>query len=279
MDFCARLRAAAREQVSWLCIGLDPEPERVPDAELVPFCRTIVEATADLVCAFKPNFAFFLARGVAGLDALLQVMETVPDQVPIIGDVKMGDIGSTSRQYARACFDEIGFDAVTVNPYLGRDALEPFFTYRDRGVFVLCKTSNPGSGDFQDVYCQGPSPEEGEPLYERVARAVARWNTGNLGLVVGATYPEQLARVRRICPTLPILIPGVGAQGGDLLASIRAGVDAEGGNAIVSATRQVIYAGAGRELGPAARRAATGLRDQINRAIAEARRGPAEESR
>lgn len=264
MSFIERLYRAAEQQQSWLCVGLDPDPARTPPGEVLAFCRRVVEATADLVCAFKPNLAFFEAAGLEGLEALVRLRDLVPPAVPIIGDAKRGDIGSTAQAYARALFEVFRFDAATVSPYLGADTLEPFLGYHDRGVFVLVKTSNPGSGDLQDL-----PQSDGRPLYEHVARLAQQANhNGNVGLVVGATYPKQLAEVRRLCPELPFLIPGVGAQGGDLEAVMRVGPDARGRGAIVNSSRGVIYAGSGDRHAAAARAAAQQLRDAVNAGLA-----------
>ncbi|MDI3339138.1 MAG: orotidine-5'-phosphate decarboxylase [Sphaerobacter sp.] len=274
MSWLERLRKVCERAQSLVCVGLDPDPRRLPPhlgpgtdaATLVAFNRAIIDATADLVCAYKPNLGFYLAYGPAGVEALLETRRHIPAEIPVILDAKVGDIGSTSLAYARAYFDTWGFDAVTVHPYMGEDGLEPFLTRADRGVFVLVKTSNPGSGDLQDL----PVASDGgtEPLYLHVAAQVQRWadRYGNCGLVVGATYPRQLAEVRRRCPDLPILVPGVGAQGGDLAATIQAGRDAAGGGLLVNAARSVIYASDGRDFAAAARQAATALRDAINHA-------------
>jgi len=267
MTFLEKLRSASRANSSLLCVGLDVALDTMPTGVprtpvgVVEFNRAIVEATADLVCAYKPNLAFYEALGPAGLDALLETRELIPREIPVIADAKRGDVGHTASAYARALFDVYGFDAVTVSPYLGRDALEPFLERADRGVFVLCRTSNPGARDLQDLSVGG------EPLYRVVARLVTQWNQrGNAGLVVGATYPSEIAEVREIAPSLPLLIPGVGAQAGDLAAAVRAGVDARGELAIINSSRQVIYASSDRGFAAAARSVATTLRGQINRA-------------
>lgn len=238
----------------------------VPPAEVAGFNREIVEATSDLVCAFKPNLAFYEALGREGLMALERTLGAIPGHLPVIGDAKRSDIGSTAEAYARALFGVWGFDAVTVNPYLGGDSLEPFLRCKEKGVFILCRTSNPGAADFQGLSMK----ESGLPLYLEVARQAQGWNVwGNVGLVVGATAPEELRRVRGICPEMPILVPGVGAQGGDLEAAVVHGVDSRGRRAIISASRQVLYAyrNEGGGVGVAARRAALGLRDAINQVL------------
>lgn len=274
MSFRERLRAASERSGSLLCVGLDPDPARLPthlgpadDARTVlAFNRAIIEATADLVCAYKPNLGFYLAYGPAGVEALIETRRLIPPEIPVILDAKVGDLGNTSVAYARAYFDAWNFDAVTVHPYMGEDSLEPFLSRSDRAVFVLVKTSNPGSGDLQDL----PVTDEGttEPLYLRVAERARRWQGryGTCGLVVGATYPRQLAEVRERCPDLPILVPGVGAQGGDLTTTVQAGLDSAGGGLLINAARGVIYAGTGPDFAQAARRAAIELRDAINQA-------------
>jgi orotidine-5'-phosphate decarboxylase len=267
--FVDRLLDSSRQRDSLVCVGLDVDPARIP-GELrgrgdwvYEFNRGIIEATADLVCAYKPNLAFYEALGGYGLDALARTMKAMPSGVVVIGDAKRGDIGHTAAAYARALFDVLAFDAVTVNPYLGHDSVAPFLEYSDRGVFVLCKTSNPGSGDFQDLLCDAP---EGKlPLHQLVARRAAGWDTnGNVGLVVGATYPEELATIRGIAPDLPILIPGVGAQAGDLARTVQYGTDAAGELAIINSSRGIIHVSQAADWKDAARQAAAELRDTIN---------------
>ncbi|MEE9284173.1 MAG: orotidine-5'-phosphate decarboxylase [Dehalococcoidia bacterium] len=265
--FLDKLDAAARRNRSLLCVGLDPWPPLMPKEGIASFSQAIVEATADLVCAFKPNIAFYEAQGSAGLVALEQTLATIPDDVPVILDAKRGDIGNTAIAYAQAVFETWGADAVTVSPYLGRDSVEPFLAYEGKGVFVLCRTSNPGGSDLQAL--QVTADGQSAPLYEQVARLAERWNDhGNVGLVVGATVPGELARVRELCPHMPILVPGVGAQGGDLEASVRLGTDASGRRAVISVSRQVLYASGGSDYAQAARQAAQALREQINAVLA-----------
>lgn len=268
--FFTRLDAAVARNESLLCIGLDPDPERLParlrtlpPAEaVVAFNREIIAATADLVACYKPNLAFYEALGPEGLVALKQTLALVPPEVPTIGDAKRGDIANTMRAYARALFDVYGFGAVTATPYLGRDALEPLLSRADRGVYVLCLTSNPGAAEVAEVRL-----DDGRPLFLAVAERVRAWNTNqNAGLVVGATHPEQLAQVRRACPELPILLPGTGTQGGDLERSVQAGIDGRRAGLLVVAARQVLYASGGDDFAQQARRAAQQLRDRINRA-------------
>jgi orotidine-5'-phosphate decarboxylase len=259
MEFVERLLNASRRNESWLCIGLDPDPELMPQADVLQFNKAVIEATSDLVCAYKPNLAFYEALGTKGFTVLEKTIKHIPDDIPVIGDAKRGDIGNTARAYARALFSVLGFDAATVNPYLGFDSIEPFIDYQDKGVFILCRTSNKGAADFQDL-CT-----DSMPLYEAVARKAGEWNThGNIGLVVGATYPEQLKRVRSICPEMPLLIPGIGAQGGDLSAAVSYGVDAQGEKAIINASRQILYASKGKDFAQTARNVAERMRSQIN---------------
>ncbi len=263
MNFIEKLLNAARSNNSLLCIGLDPDPELMPEGvSVLDFNLAIIEATYDLVCAYKPNLAFYEAMGVEGLRALAATVASMPDTIPVIGDAKRGDIGNTARAYAAALFEGFGFDAVTVNPYLGGDSLGPFIEYEDKWVFVLCRTSNPGSADLQDLLVGK------KHLFEVVAKKALEWNEyGNIGLVVGATYPDDLKRVRKICPDMPILIPGVGAQGGDLAAAVRNGVDANKEKAIINSSRGIIYASKGKDFAEAARRAAIETRDEINRCL------------
>ena len=266
MSFLERLHAAARANDSWLCVGLDPDPTLLPGGVgLGAFLSGIVEATRDLVCCFKPNLAFYEALGMPGQVELRSLLALLPRDIPVLVDAKRGDTPQTMRAYAKAMFDELGADAVTVNPYLGGDSLEPFFSYPDRGVFVLCKTSNPGAGEIQDLLVEGS-----EPLFVRVARRALSWDRhGTLGLVVGATYPSDVAEVRRVAPRAPILLPGVGAQAGDLEQSVRAAVDADGASAMVNASRSVLYASAGPDWQTAARAEAERLRSAINTARRE----------
>ncbi len=272
MNFIDKLTSAARRNESLLCIGLDPDPELMPGKiEAFEFNREIIDATSDLVCAYKPNLAFYEALESEGLDALRRTIEHVPGDIPVIGDAKRGDIGNTAKAYARAIFDKLGFDAATVNPYLGFDSIQPFIEYRDKGVFILCRTSNAGAADFQSLRCEAEmlpgleSERSQRPLFEIVALKARQWNTnGNIGLVVGATYPEELRLIRVSHPSMPLLIPGIGAQGGDLASTVRYGVDARGEMAIINSSRQVIYASQEKDFAQAARRVASQMRDQIN---------------
>ncbi len=262
VNFLEKLLQAARSNRSLLCIGLDPDPELMPRVDVLQFNREIIDATSDLVCAYKPNLAFYEALGIEGLRALERTVAHVPEAIPVIGDAKRGDVSSTARAYARALFDTFGFDAATVNPYLGYDSLEPFIDHREKGVFIVCRTSNVGSAHFQALSLV----ETSRPLFELVAQRAREWNIyGNVGLVVGATCPQELRRVRQLCPEMPLLIPGIGAQGGDLPGAVRFGVDAGGERAIISSSRQIIYASGGKDFAQAARGAALKLRDEINR--------------
>jgi orotidine-5'-phosphate decarboxylase len=259
MKFIDKLLNASRKNKSWLCIGLDPDPELMPEVDVLQFNKAIIEATSDLVCAYKPNLAFYEALGTQGLTILEKTVKHVPADIPVIGDAKRGDIGNTARAYARALFSILGFDAATVNPYVGFDSVEPFIDYRDRGVFILCRTSNKGATDFQDLRI------DGLPLYEVVAQKAKEWDIhGNIGLVVGATYPEELRKIRSICPEMPLLIPGVGAQGGDLASAVGYGVGARGEKAIINVARQILYASKEKDFAQAARNAAEKIRNQIN---------------
>jgi orotidine-5'-phosphate decarboxylase len=288
-----RLRRRWQEARTLLCVGLDGEIERMPEqfrrglakseangnangererrieAALTDYHLAIVDATADLVCAYKPNSAFYEQRGPAGLRALSAIIAYIQKkypEIPVLLDAKRGDVGSTNQAYARALFDVYSADAVTVQPYLGYDALEPFLSRADRGVFVLCRTSNPGASELQDLSARADEGES-EPLYLRVARRVAtEWNAnGNCGLVVGATYPEELRRVRDLVGDLPILAPGVGAQGGDLEATVRSGIDSVGQGLLISVSRAILYASTGDDFASAARRQAGWLRMEIER--------------
>jgi orotidine-5'-phosphate decarboxylase len=259
MKFTDKLLSASRKNKSWLCIGLDPDPELMPGVDVLQFNKAIIEATSDLVCAYKPNLAFYEALGTKGLAILEKTVKYVPGDIPVVADAKRGDIGNTARAYAKALFSVLGFDAATVNPYLGFDSLEPFINYQDKGVFILCRTSNKGALDFQDLHTNGL------PLYEVVAQKAQEWNIhGNIGLVVGATYPEELKRVRAICPEMPLLIPGIGAQGGDLASAVGYGVDARGEKAIINVSRQILYASKEKNVAQAARNVAEKIRKQIN---------------
>ena len=266
-DFNAKLRQIQTDKSSVLCVGLDPDPQRLPKHLLkrhtlaeavVAFNAAIIEATADRVCAYKLNFAFFEALGRDGWDVLERTVQHLPPDVIALADAKRGDIGNTARFYADAIFQQLGFDACTVAPYMGRDAVAPFLQYEGRAVFVLGRTSNPSAADFQERDC------EGEKLYERVARHVARWdeeNPGTAGLVVGATDPDALVTLRGLCPALPFLIPGIGVQGGDPSA-IRPAATADG-LILVNSSRGILYASSDEDFADAAAHAAASLRSTL----------------
>lgn len=253
---------------SLLCVGLDPVPRRMPAGfdgspeSVASYCREIIDATHDLAAAFKPNLAFFLALGTKGLKSLERVKEAIPDDIPVILDGKLNDMGMTARAYSEAVYEVFGFDSLTVAPYLGEDALQPYLERQGKSVIVLCKTSNPGSGDLQDLELAS-----GDPLFLHIADRCREWDQAypaSVGMVVGATYPDQLAEVRRRCPDQLVLLPGLGAQGGDTAASVRAGVSADGRGLLCSASRSIMYAGDTADFASAARAAAARLREDIN---------------
>ncbi len=259
-SFNDRLAASAQRAGSWLCVGLDPDPEHYP-ADLQPedtleFLLGVVDAVADVACAVKPNAAFFEALGEIGHEALAQAIQRMPMDLPVILDGKRNDIGNTARKYAEASFDELGADAVTVNPYLGLDGVAPFAEYEDKGVFLLARTSNPSARDFQDL----PTDQAGTKLWQAIAtKAMREWQPtyGNLGLVAGATYPDELAQVRALCgDDVPLLIPGVGAQGADAAETIQRGGDTRGRFAVVNVGRAILQAGEGDDWQEGVRRAA-----------------------
>ncbi len=278
MNFIDQLAHAQRQNNSMLCVGLDPEPSKLPGAwkgnpeRFYDFCAAIVDATKDLVCAFKPQIAYFAAhRAEEQLERLMAHMRRVAPHVPVILDSKRGDIGSTAEQYAREAFERYQADAVTLSPFMGFDTLEPFLKYPGKGVILLCRTSNPGGSDLQNLRL---ADVDGQPrVYEHIAaQAQGKWNTnGQMGLVVGATFPQEIARVRELAPTLPLLIPGVGAQGGDADATVKAGlrVAADGtvtGPIIVNSSRAVLYASSCDDFASAARKVALETRQTLNAA-------------
>jgi orotidine-5'-phosphate decarboxylase len=264
MNFLEKLAQASKQNRSLLCVGLDPDPALMPPGiGIFQFNRGIIEATTDLVCAYKPNIAFYESLGSEGLDILKRTRDYIPVDIPVIVDAKRGDIGNTARSYAWGLFDYFNFDAMTASPYLGFDSLEPFIEYRDRGVMVLCRTSNAGAADFQSLSFETDSGSK--MLFEIVAEKVSEWNKyGNLGLVVGATYPDELKLVRQRYPDMPLLIPGVGAQGGELEKVVAYGVDAGRQRTIINSSRQILYASNGKGFAEAARHAAEELRAKIN---------------
>ncbi len=267
MDFTTALQAAWKKNDSLLCVGLDPDPAKFPAAlkdrgdAVLEFCRAIVDATADLVCAFKPQIAYFAAeRAEDQLEALIRHIHDTHPGIPVILDAKRGDIGSTAVQYAREAFERYDADALTVNPYMGFDSVEPYLVHKGRGVIILCRTSNAGGSDLQFL------ESGGRKLYQHVAELVAtKWNTnGQCALVVGATFPAELAEVRRIVGDMPLLVPGIGAQGGDIAAIVSAGRTAAGTGMMINSSRAILYAGAGEDFANAARQAAEETRDAIN---------------
>ena len=277
MTFLEQLKEAESRNQSMLCVGLDPEPSKFPahikgDAsKIYDFCAAIVDATADLVISFKPQIAYFHAhRAEDQLEKLMQHMRATAPHVPVILDAKRGDIGSTAAQYAIEAFERYGADAVTLSPFMGFDSVQPYLAYHGKGAFLLCRTSNPGGDDFQ---AQRLSSVPGEPLlYEHIAKlAQGEWNTnGQLGLVVGATYPNEIERVRKVAPHVPLLIPGVGAQGGDAVATVKAGWKQQNGQTtapiIVNSSRAVLYASNGADFADAARKVAIQTRDVLQAA-------------
>ena len=270
--FIDMLAAAGRQNQSMLCVGLDPEPAKFPatfkgDASnIYDFCASIVDATADLAMAFKPQIAYFAAhRAEEQLERLIARIKRVAPHVPVILDAKRGDIGATSEQYAIEAFERYGADAVTLSPFMGFDSVAPYLKYHGKGAFLLCRTSNPGGDDLQN---QRLASVDGTPLlYEYIAQlAQGPWNlNGQLGLVVGATYPAEIERVRALAPTLPLLIPGVGAQGGDAVATVKAGWR-PGAPIVVNSSRAILYASSGEDFAQAARREALRTRDMLEAA-------------
>ncbi|HEX4242268.1 MAG TPA: orotidine-5'-phosphate decarboxylase [Steroidobacteraceae bacterium] len=278
--FADRLARACETSGGLLCVGLDPDPARLPDdlrrqsESLLAFNRRIIEATAGIAAAYKPQIAFYSAAAAElQLEASIAFIRERAPHALVILDAKRNDIGNTAEAYAREAFDRYGADAVTVNPYMGEDAVRPFLAREDRGAVLLCRTSNPGARDFQDLLLEAPGSEAGGklPLYRHVARRAERWNERrNVMLVVGATYPAEMQDLRRAHPTLPFLVPGIGAQGGDLEATLEAGLDARGSGLLISASRSIIYADGGRS--EAIRKAAADLHDAIG-AHRSSRRG------
>lgn len=264
MKFVDKLLKVQRRNRSLLCVGLDTDPAKLPrhlgssKNAVLKFNREIIEATSDLVCAYKLNLAFYEALGEKGWRVLRETLAVIPKAIVTIGDGKRGDIGNTAERYARALYDELGFDSATVNPYLGYDSVEPFIQNDQHCAFVLALTSNKGSNDFQRLIMHE------RPLYEKVVQTTLTWNTKqNIGLVVGATHPAELKPIRDLAPTMPILIPGIGSQGGDLEAAVRFGCDRNGLLAIINASRSVLYASAGKDFASAARAEAQQLRKQM----------------
>ena len=272
--FTQQLQSAWASQGSMLCVGFDPDPKRLPPAlqgkpeGIFEFCREIADATADLVCSFKPQFAYFASqRAEAQLEKLIKHLKDRHPHIPVILDSKRGDIGSTADHYALEAFERYGADAITVNPYMGFDTIEPYLKHPGKGVIVLCRTSNPGGSDLQFLNV-GP---KGEPLYLHIAQLAAQqWNSsGQIGLVVGATFPEEIAKVRAIVGDMPLLIPGIGAQGGDIEATVKAGAiaGAPGTGMIINSSRAILYASSGNDFAEAARVVAQSTRDALRAAV------------
>ena len=268
--FQEKLTGAANKNNSLLCIGLDPDKALMPPVDVATFTTKIIDATSDLVCCYKPNLAFFEALGNEGLEALAKTVALAHSKgIPVIGDSKREDIGNTSRFYAKRLFEMLGLDAVTVNPYMGSDSVGPFLEYKDRGVIILCRTSNPGAADFQlrTIIADGKQM----PLYELVAHTANDWNKNkNIGLAVGTTDTAAVSKIRTICPSMPLLALGVGPQGGDLETSVRVGIDSSGGNLLINSSRQVLFASKGYDFADASRKVAMDLRDKINAARLQA---------
>jgi orotidine-5'-phosphate decarboxylase len=265
MIFPDRLRQVQSKNNTLLCIGLDPDPDKLPgsllqfDNPVAEFNRRIIQETSDLVCAYKLNLAFYESLGEKGWQALESSLSIIPYDILTIGDAKRGDIGNSSKAYARLLLNKLHFGATTVNPYMGEDSVRPFLENPEQGAFILAVTSNPGAKDFQYL------PVRGKPLYEHVIGRVKKWNSAkNCGLVVGATRPKELKRIRMLAPVMPILIPGIGAQGGDLEAAVRFGCTKEGDLALLTSSRGIIYASGGDDFATAARHAAISVRNQIN---------------
>jgi orotidine-5'-phosphate decarboxylase len=280
MTFLEKLSRAQQKNRSYLCVGLDivlantPLPLQEQDEPMLPFARAIIEATQDLVCAYKPNLGFFLAEGAAGMVALERIVRAIPPDIPIILDGKFGDIGNTATAYARGAFEQFHADAVTLSPYIGSDSVKPFLADPERGAFVLARTSNPNAGEFQGLRVMHDSPRKDvhdsveRPLYEQVALAANRWHAegpGACGLVVGATAPQELERIRALSPDLPFLIPGVGAQGGDLASAIRFGATRTGIGPVINASRAVLYASRSASFAEDARKAALKIVEEMRK--------------
>jgi orotidine-5'-phosphate decarboxylase len=272
MNFVTALDAAWARSNSALCVGLDPDPKKLPKhllangdiaQAILSFCKTIVDATAPFVCSFKPQIAYFASqRAERELELLIAHIHETHPGLPVILDAKRGDIGSTAEHYAKEAFERYRADAVTVSPYMGFDSIEPYLAYKDKGVIMLCRTSNPGGSDLQSLSI---ASEPSNKVYEHVANlANGAWNrSGQLGLVVGATFPAELARVRELAPNLPLLIPGIGAQGGDVAQTVKAGRRKDGHGMMINSSRAILYADGGTNFGEAAALAAKNTRDQI----------------
>jgi orotidine-5'-phosphate decarboxylase len=265
LSFQSKLKQATQQNNSLLCVGLDTDLAKLPDAvrsktdPVLYFNQQIIDATADLVCCYKPNFAFYGALGESGWKTLKATIEHVPDHIPVLVDAKVGDIGNTAAHYAEMFFEGLGADGLTVTPYMGEDCVKPFLAYAEHTTFLVCLTSNKGADDFEK------KKTDGIPLYEHVITKAKEWTTaGNCGLVIGATQPESFAQVRSLAPDMPLLIPGVGTQGGSAEVPVRNGCDSNGAGILVNSSRGIIFASSGEDYAQAARAAARELRDEMN---------------
>tara|TARA_Y100000590_G_scaffold273806_1_gene307444 strand:+ start:6555 stop:7397 length:843 start_codon:yes stop_codon:yes gene_type:complete len=266
VDFKTKINLSAVNNKSLLCVGLDPDPNRIPIDNLLDFNKSIIRSTSDFVCAYKPNLAFFESLGSEGIEILNETIKSIPNNICVIGDGKRGDVRPTTDYYANTLLGAGDFDAVTVNPYGGMDTLVPFFEYKDKGIFIWCRSSNEGASDFQDLIVtdsNGSSPVE---LYKYIALKARDYNTnGNIGLVVGATFPDEIRVLRELCPDMLLLIPGIGAQSGSLEKSVQNGIDSNGRNCIINSSRSILYAGSTADnFEQKAMLAAKNTRDDIN---------------
>ncbi len=265
LSFTEKWKQATRRNNSLVCVGLDTDPAQLPASvrakadPVLYFNQQIIDATCDLICCYKPNFAFYSALGAGGFATLKRTLDHIPADIPVLIDAKVGDMGNTAEQYARTFYEVLGCDALTVTPYLGHDCVAPFAAFKDRTTFLVCLTSNPGADDFQKKHLGD------RPLYEQVVAKARAWNAANnIGLVVGATQPTHLARVRQLAPDMPLLLPGIGAQGGDIAAAVKNGCDARGAGILINSSRGILYASQGSDFAAAARQATLTLRDAIN---------------
>ena len=265
LSFTEKWNQATSRNNSLVCVGLDTDPAQLPASvrakadPVLYFNQQIIDATCDLVCCYKPNFAFYNALGADGFATLKRTLDYIPADIPVLIDAKVGDMGNTAEQYARAFYEVLGCDALTVTPYLGHDCVAPFTAFKDRTTFLVCLTSNPGTDDFQKEHLGD------RPLYEQVVAKAHAWNAANnIGLVVGATQPAGLARIRALAPDMPLLIPGIGAQSGDIAAAVKSGCDARGAGILINSSRGILYASQGSDFAGAARQATLTLRDAIN---------------
>ena len=265
LSFTEKWKQAIGRNNSLVCVGLDTDPAQLPASvrakadPVLYFNQQIIDATCDLVCCYKPNFAFYSALGTDGFATLKRTLDHIPENIPVLIDAKVGDIGNVAAQYARAFYEVLGCDALTVTPYMGADCVAPFTAYQDRTTFLVCLTSNPGADDFEKQLMGD------QPLYERVIAKAHEWNAANnIGLVAGATQSEHLAHFRSLAPDIPLLIPGIGAQGGDIAAAVKNGCDARGAGILINSSRGILYASQDSDFAAAARQATLTLRDAIN---------------